>query len=155
MWMEFEPNNPETGQIHPRFNSWNAEALLRSYAERQEPRWLAAVLANARGNTELMRSDGSYNYDLGGRDTPTGSATAFAGMLWLGLRELGYDEFDDEIHAAARWLVDNRFPVDHADPNLRGLVIERRLKRGEVIQRDLGNFFAARFFEKYLEQFGE
>ena len=29
-WMDFEPNDPNTGKIHARFNTWNAEALIGS-----------------------------------------------------------------------------------------------------------------------------
>lgn len=159
MWMEFEPNDPVTGAIHPRFNSWNAEALLRSWKVERKDLWLEASLKTARASTAMIGKDGSFDYDRRGETTsgvsPTGSASAFAGLLWLELRRAGYTEFDAEIHRVARWLVANRYPADHPDPNLRGLVVERRIKRDAVIQRDLGNFFAARFFESYLEQFGK
>jgi hypothetical protein len=158
MWMEFEPNDPDSGQIHPRFNTWNAEALLRSWRQRRKPSYIEAALKTARENAAMMAADGSFDYDRRGGTTsgvsPTGSATAFAGLLWLELRRAGHVEFDRHIHTAARWLIANRYAGDHPDPNVRGLVVERRVKRGEVIQRDLGNFFAARFFESYLSMFG-
>lgn len=163
LWMEFEPNDPATGVVHPRFNTWNAEAMLRAYREYGDRRFLDAALRTARANARMMRKDGSFDYrqsitDEGGRDQPTGSATAFAGLLWLDLRQEGVREFDERIHAAARWLIANRYPADHPDPNLRGLVIERRVKRTEgvpnILQRDLGNLFAVRFFEAYLREFG-
>ncbi len=158
MWMEFEPNDPDTGRVHPRFNTWNAEALLRTWFERRDPRLLEAALRNARANVAFLDADGGFDYDRIGDRTqglaPTGSASAFAGLLWLELRRAGHTEFDEPIHRVARWLVANRYPAAHPDPNLRGMVVERRIKRGSIIQRDLGNLFAARFFEKYLEQFG-
>lgn len=158
MWMEFQPNNPETGRIHPRSNIWYAEALLETWFVRPDPALLSAALKTARGNVALMDRDGGFDYDRIGDKTeglsPTGSASAFAGLLWLELRRVGHAEFDAHIHKVARWLVANRYPVTHPDPNLRGLVVERRVKRGAIIQRDVGNLFAARFFEKYLEQFG-
>jgi hypothetical protein len=161
-WMEFEPNDPATGTVHPRFNSWNAEALLEAHALDPDPRFLDAALRTARANARLMRSDGSFDYvqTLGGASgsaSPTGSATAFAGLLWLRLRALGHREFEPQIHAAARWLIANRFPADHPDPNLRGLVTELRTKREDgrtiVLQRDLGTIFAARFLAAYLAAF--
>ncbi len=159
MWMEFEPNDPVSGVIHPRFNSWNAEALLRSWKAKPNDLWFQAALKTARASIAMIGRDGSFDYDRRGETTsgvsPTGSASAFAGLLWLELRRAGYAEFDAEIHRVAGWLVSNRYPADHPDPNLRGLVVERRIKRDAVIQRDLGNFFAARFFESYLEQFGQ
>ena len=106
----------------------------------------------------MIKADGSFDYvqsrdGKSGNTSPTGSASAFAAILWLDLRAAGYTEFDPQIHAAARWLVANRYTASHPDPNLRGLVIERRIKGGSVVQRDLGNLFAARFFAMYLKAF--
>lgn len=158
IWMEFEPNDPATGTVHPRFNTWNAEAMLRAYRETGDQSLLDAALATARANAGLMEADGRFDYEQNasgerGRNAPTGSATAFAGLLWLDLRELGHTEFGTHIHAAARWLITNRFSADHPDPNLRGLVKELRVKNGAVIQRDLGNPFAVRFLAAYLKAF--
>ena len=156
--MEFEPNNPDTGTVHPRFNSWNAEAMLRVYHEAKEQLYLDAALATARANARMMKADGSFDYEQNvsgnsGSLSPTGSASAFAGLLWLDLRALGHDEFDGQIHAAARWLIANRFPADHPDPNVRGTVFEFRNKSSNVLQRDLGSIFAARFLAAYLKAF--
>ncbi len=158
LWMEFEPNNAADGTVHPRFNSWNAEAMLRQYGRTKDKRFLNAALATGRANAAMMKADGSFDYSQNvsgnsGTTSPTGSATAFAGILWLGLRAEGYKEFDPQIHAAARWLIANRYPVNHPDPNLRGLVIERRIKGGSILQRDLGNLFAARFLAQYAQAF--
>lgn len=158
LWMAFEPNNPDTGAVHPRFNSWNAEAMLRTWQETKDKRYLDAALATARANARMMKADGAFDYiqnidGKGGTTSPTGSATAFAGILWLELREAGHHEFDAQIHAAARWLLANRYAADHPDPNLRGLVIERRIKGKSILQRDLGNLFAARFLAQYLKAF--
>lgn len=157
-WMEFEPNDPVSGTIHPRFNTWNAEAMLRAYQATGEQPLLDAALATARANAALMERDGRFDYEQNrdgrkGRNAPTGSATAFAALLWLDLHQLGHTEFEPQIHAAARWLIANRFSADHPDPNLRGLVKELRVKNGQVIQRDLGNPFAARFLAAYLKAF--
>jgi hypothetical protein len=157
-WMDFEPNDPVSGTVHPRFNTWNAEAMLRTYRGTGDQALLDAALATARANVALMERDGSFDYEQNrdgrkGRNAPTGSATAFAGLLWLDLHQLGHSEFEPQIHAAARWLIANRFPADHPDPNLRGLVKDLRVKNGQVIQRDLGNPFAARFLAAYLKAF--
>ena len=158
LWMEFEPNNPANGSVHPRFNTWNAEAMLRQWHRTGDRRLLDAALATARANARMMKPDGSFDYEqkidgTSGSVSATGSATAFAGTLWLGLRAEGITEFDPQIHAAARWLIANRYPASHPDPNLRGLVIEHRIKRGGIVQRDLGNLFAARFLAQYLAAF--
>ncbi|HWJ38264.1 MAG TPA: hypothetical protein VNR86_05840, partial [Sphingomicrobium sp.] len=34
-WMDFQPNDPQTGSVHARFNTWNAEALLTAYELRK------------------------------------------------------------------------------------------------------------------------
>jgi hypothetical protein len=158
LWMEFEPNNPANGTVHPRFNTWNAEAMLRQWQRTKDRRFLDSALATARANVKMMKADGAFDYvqnisGRGGSMSPTGSATAFAGILWLGLRAEGHKEFDAQIHTAARWLITNRFPANHPDPNLRGQVLERRIKGGGILQRDLGNLFAARFLSQYLEAF--
>ncbi len=158
LWMEFEPNNPNTGTVHPRFNSWNAEAMLRQYWQTKDRRYLDSALTTARANVKMMKPDGSFDYvqnvsGKSGTTSPTGSATAFAGIMWLGLLSEGHTEFEPQIHAAARWLIANRYLADHPDPNLRGQVIERRIKGGSIIQRDLGNLFAARFLAMYLKAF--
>jgi hypothetical protein len=164
LWMEFEPNDPERGIVHPRFNLWNAEAMLRQYRRTRDWRFLDGALRTARTHAGMMRADGSIDYEqrsdgTSGSAAPTGSATAFAGLLWLGLRAEGQTEFDQHIHKAARWLIANRFASDHPDPNLRGLVLELRSKsqdgRRVTLQRDLGTIFAVRFFEAYLRAFGE
>jgi uncharacterized protein YyaL (SSP411 family) len=157
-WMEFEPNDPDKGTIHPRFNTWNAEAMLRTFRKTGDKPLLNAALATARANVKLMETDGRFDYEQNtngksGRNAPTGSATAFAGLLWLELYDMGHKEFEPQIHAAARWLIANRFPANHPDPNLRGLVKELRIKNGQVIQRDLGNPFAARFLAAYHRVF--
>jgi hypothetical protein len=163
LWMEFEPNDPATGAVHPRFNTWNAEAMLRAWREYGDRRFLDAALRTARANARMMRPDGSFDYRQSltgesGRDEPTASATAFAGLLWLELRRESVREFDTRIHAAARWLITHRYPASHPDLNLRGLLVERRVRRAEgvpaILQRDLGNVFAVRFFEAYLREFG-
>jgi uncharacterized protein YyaL (SSP411 family) len=157
-WMEFEPNNPDTGTVHPRFNTWNAEAMLRAYRETNQQRYLNAALATARATVKMLTTNGSFDYEQNvsgrrGTASPTGSAAAFAGLLWLELRALGNNEFDPQIHAVARWLIANRYSENHSDPNLRGLVIEWRGKRGTLLQRDLGSPFAARFLAAYLKAF--
>ena len=157
-WMEFEPNDPGKGTVHPRFNTWNAEAMLRAYRATGDRVLLDAALATARANGALMEADGRFDYEQNasgarGRNAPTGSATAFAGLLWIDLHRMGHTQFAPQIHAAARWLIANRFPADHPDPNLRGLVKELRVKNGAVIQRDLGNPFAVRFLAAYLKAF--
>jgi uncharacterized protein YyaL (SSP411 family) len=158
LWMDFEPNNPEDGTVHPRFNSWNTEAMLRQWQRSKDKRYLDAALATARANARMMRPDGSFDYaqsqkGKAGTTSPTGSATAFAGILWLGLRAEGYKEFDAQIHVAARWLLANRYPANHPDPNLRGLIVERRIKGSKILQRDLSNLFAARFLAQYQAAF--
>lgn len=162
LWMEFEPNDAASGVVHPRFNLWNAEALLDAQADRPNAELVAVALRTARTYGRMMRADGGIDYDLRlngsiGTASPTGSATAFSGLLFLRLRELGHAEFEPLIHRAARWLAVNRYALDHPDPNLRGMVVEWRRKRGDtgesLIQRDLGTIFATRFFAAYVRAF--
>ena len=91
----------------------------------------------------------------------TGSAVAFAGILWI--RLVGYgvgDEFKDNIEKSYNWIVKNRFAVDHPDPNLRGAVINIRTRHRHgklwITQRDIGTSFGMRFLASYYNyKFGD
>lgn len=155
LWMDFEPNNPETGQVHPRFNIWNAEALLEAYALTGDARFLQAAartgvfmagVQDRRGAIYYdLRSDGTYE-----RASLTGSAVAFAGILWLRLKHYGAgDAFADNISRALDWILANQFAADHPDPNVRGAILETRVRytqgRARVFLRDIATAFGLRF----------
>lgn len=154
-WMDFEPNDPSTGRIHPRFNLWYAEALLEAHELERDPRFVEAALRTARATARLQRADGAILYDnfLDGRareGSLTGSAVAFAGLVWQRLRALrGDEEFAGNIERSLAWLLANRFPEDHPDPNLRGGFLETRLRsaggRTRIEYRDISTAFALRF----------
>lgn len=162
-WMEFEPNDPESGKIHPRFNVWNAEALLEGYLETGNEAWLEAAKNTARAMARLQLKDGGFYYrnyldKPPRRDSLTGSATAFSGILWLRLMQLGHGaEFLDNIHRSARWLVANQFPPGHADENLGGAFFETRDRAGpegpQVLFRDIATAFGLRFLSAYQRHF--
>jgi beta-glucuronidase len=158
-WMDFEPNDAARGKIHPRFNLWYAEALLRAYEQTRSRTYFDAALATLRATARLQREDGTLYYDsfTDGRierDSLTGSAVAFAGLLWLEARRLGAgDEFDAAIGRSLAWVLANRFPLTHPDPNLAGAVVETWTKhRGhgiELLVRDIASAFALRFLARY------
>ncbi len=164
-WMEFEPNEPREGRVHPRFNVWYAEALLEAYELDPDPRFLQAALRTARGMSRLQRRDGSIFYDnfIDGRareSSPTGSAVAFAGLLWLRLHRMGAStEFLPNIERSAEWLLANRFAETHADTNLRGGFFEVRLRTRAVPARleyrDISTAFALRFLAAYHDHLRE
>jgi hypothetical protein len=159
LWLDFEPNRKDGSQVHPRFNVWNAEALLQAYEISGDEKYLEGAAKTARWAQSVMRRDGTLYYRTaveGYRDRGevTGSAVAFNGILMLRLKHYGYDEFNDTIDTFADWLMANRFSVDHPDPNLAGAVINTRQKiRGgelRIINRDVGSTFAMRFLALYL-----
>lgn len=154
LWMDFEPNDPDRGTVHPRFNLWNAEALLEAYDLTRDRVFLDAAAKTARQTTKYQRADGTIHYELKADGTServsvTGSATAFAGILWLRLRDYGVDGFDENIDRSLRWLLANRYAEDHPDPNLRGAVLETRVRtvdgRIRIAHRDIASSFALRF----------
>lgn len=154
LWMEFEPNNPQTGDVHPRFNIWNAEALMEAFTLTSDRAFLEGAARTARFMASVQRPDGAIYYNLKSdgtfrRDSITGSATAFSGILWLRLRDAGVDGFDANIQRSLDWVLANRFPVDHPDPNLRGAVLETRVRvvDGEtrIAIRDIASAFSLRF----------
>jgi hypothetical protein len=95
------------------------------------------------------------NYTDGRRDAASicGSAVAFAGIIWLKFKQLGYPEFDRDIDRAARWVLQNQFPSDHPDPNLRGAFLETWVKneagRTRIYVRDIATAFGLRFLAAY------
>ncbi len=165
LWMDFEPNDPVKGKIHPRFNLWYAEALIEAYEETRQRKYLDAAAKTARTMAKLQRDDGAMYYDnvlLPSGDfstrerSLTGSAVAFAGLVWLRLRDHGYPEFAPHAERSLDWLLANRYPADHPDPNLRGGFLETWVKQddaGTRIQvRDIATAFALRFLAAYHDR---
>ncbi len=154
-WMDFEPNDPNTGKIHARFNTWNAEALLEAYELTKTRKYVNAALRTARALANIQQKNGVIfylSYTDGSVDdrSPCGSGTSFAGILWLRLFELGHDEFKDNIKNALDFTLKNQFAMDHADENLRGGYFELRQKskdngRIKLIYRDIATAFGLRF----------
>ena len=153
-WMDYHPNHPGDGKIHPRSNTWYAESLLRGYALTGDERYRDAALRTARALVGLQQKNGIIYYRnyADGRYTRAsmcGSALSFAGLLWLELYGQGYPEFAGPIAEARDWVLTNRFPTNHPDPNVRGAFLEtRRYERasGVVVNvRDIATAFGLRF----------
>lgn len=159
LWMEFTPNDRETGSFHPRFNLWYAESLMKGYEVTRRREFLDAAVQTLRWYTKYQRKDGTIFYDnfLNGRSvesSPSGSTVAFAGMLWLRLLELGVgEEFRGNIENSFSWVMQSRFSTNHPDPNLAGGVYNLRARAKKagmrVVQRDLGTSFGLRFLAAY------
>jgi rhamnogalacturonyl hydrolase YesR len=155
LWMQFMPNNAQKGSFHPRFNLWYAESLIEGYTLTRDRRYLDAAKKTLALYARFQKPNGTIFYTnyLNGRSNEnsiTGSATAFAGILWIRLQQLGVGhEFRDNIERSARWLVENRYASSHPDVNLAGATINSRTRlKGErlyITQRDLGTSFALRF----------
>jgi hypothetical protein len=159
LWMEFEPNDARTGAVHPRFNLWNAEALLEAFHLSGDRGFLDGARRTVEFHTRIARSDGTMHYaqNVDGNvrtDSVTGSAVAFHGVLLLRLRDYGVAGLDPLIERAVDWILRNRFAATHPDPNLAGAVVDtrQRLVRGRLslVQRDVGTTFALRFLALYL-----
>ncbi len=154
LWMAFEPNDAATGKVHPRFNVWNAEALLEAYGVTGDRRFLDAALRTGLFMARVQDRHGAIYYDLteDARWTTasiTGSAVAFSAMLWMRLRAHGVgDALTPHIERALAWLMANRFADDHPDPNLRGAALETRLRHvdgaARLVVRDIATAFALR-----------
>ena len=154
-WMEFEPNDPKTGKIHGRFNTWNAEALLEAYDLTKNDKYLNAATKTAQALAGVQQKNGVVfysSYTDGNHDerSPCGSATSFAGIVWLRLYELGNTSFEGNIKKALNFTLSNQFPLNHADENLAGAYLEIRQKGGKkgklkIIFRDISTSFGMRF----------
>ncbi len=165
LWMDFMPNDKATGSVHPRFNLWYAESLIDGYELTGDTRYLEAAAKTARTFAKFQEGDGTIYYQnfLDGthdRSSICGSAVAFSGILWLRLRDLGVQGFDDAIELSLDWILKNRYATDHPDPNLAGAVLNTRLrhKKGKlwITQRDVGTTFGVRFLASYYDyNFGD
>jgi uncharacterized protein YyaL (SSP411 family) len=159
LWMDFTPNNKETGSFHPRFNLWYAESLLEGYDLTGKKAYLEAALKTARFYTKFQDKDGTIfyrNFIDGSRNENSvcGSTVAFAGIIWLRLLNYGVgEEFRDNIERSVNWLLKNQYAKDHSDPNLAGGFINTRLrhKKGKlwITNRDVGTSFGIRFLVDY------
>lgn len=153
-WMDFEPNDPKTGKIHARFNTWNAEALLEAYELTDDKKYLEGAVKTAQGLANIQDENGiiyytSFTDGSVDKKSPCGSGTSFAGILWLRLYQHGYTDFKENIVQALEFTLENQFPENHADANLAGGYLEMRLKvkKGnvEMIYRDIATAFGLRF----------
>ena len=163
-WMDFEPNDLENrgGKIHPRFNIWNAESLIEAYKLTEDEKFLNAALKTARAMQKLQRKNGRiyyFNYLDGNyrEGSVCGSAVSFSGILWLKIKQLtGTTEFDDSIELSLKWVLDNRFPTDHPDENVRGAFLETRSRveenKSRLFVRDIATAFGLRFLSMYYRQ---
>lgn len=161
LWMRYMPNHIGEGSFHPRFNLWYAESLLEGYELTKDRRYLEAAAKTARTYAKAQQSTGVIyyvNYIDGkpaDKGSICGSAVAFAGILWIRLAGYGYDEFIPAYERSASWLLNNRYAMDHPDPNVRGSILNSRYrtKKGAVwlTQRDVGTSFGLRFLSAYYQ----
>lgn len=156
-WMDFEPNDPKTGKIHARFNTWNAEALIEAYELTNDKKYLEGAYKTGKAMASIQDKNGiiyytSYTDGTVDKKSPCGSGTSFAGILWLRLYQFGYKEFKNNIIGALDFTLINQFPDNHADKNVAGGYFEMRLeaKNGKVdmIYRDIATSFGLRFLSE-------
>ncbi len=150
--MQFMPNFADVHSFHPRFSLWYAESLIEAFKLTGDRKYLEAAAKTARTFAKAQQKDGTIFYDnySNGRapdkGSVTGSATSLAGIVWIGLAKEGYKEFDQNIERSAEWVINNRYGQEHPDVNLRGAIIETRIrfKKGKVwlTNRDIGTSFA-------------
>ncbi|MBN8783773.1 MAG: hypothetical protein J0G98_11970 [Terrimonas ferruginea] len=159
VWMQFMPNFADVHSFHPRFSLWYAESLIEAFKLTGDRKYLESAAKTARTFAKAQQKDGTIFYDnyTNGRapdkGSVTGSATSLAGIVWIGLAKEGYKEFDQNIERSAEWVINNRYGQEHPDVNLRGAVIETRIRfrKGKVwlTNRDIGTSFALRFLVDY------
>ncbi len=161
IWMRYMPNHIEESSFHPRFNLWYAESLLEAYELTKDRKYLEAAAKTARTYAKAQKKDGTIFYENYTDGKPSdkgsvcGSAVAFAGIVWMRLAGYGYSEFIPSYEKSIHWILKNRYAADHPDPNVRGAVINTRMrsKNGQIwlTQRDVGTSFGLRFLAAYYE----
>ncbi len=161
LWMDFMPNDKESGAVHPRFNLWYAESLLDGFDLTGDRRFLEAARKTAEAYARFQQEDGTIyyrNYVNGkiNRNSICGSAVAFAGILWLRLEDSGIEDFRENAERSLDWILKNRFAADHPDPNLAGAVLNTRLRHRNdklwLVNRDIGSSFGVRFLAACYER---
>lgn len=160
VWMRFMPNDATIHSFHPRFSLWYAESLIEAYKLTKDKKYLESAAITARVFAKAQQKNGTIFYEnyTDGKESDkgsvTGSAVGLAGIVWMELSKYGYKEFDDNIERSAAWIIANRFAQDHPDPNLRGAIMETRIrsKKNKVwlTNRDIGTSFSLRFLVDYL-----
>jgi rhamnogalacturonyl hydrolase YesR len=158
-WMDFEPNDASNGKIHARFNTWNAEALLEAYEISEDKKYLEAATKTAQALAKIQQKNSiiyytTYSSGAFEKESPCGSAVSFAGILWLKLKALGNNSFNQNIEKALAFTLQNQFPINHPDKNLAGSFFEIRQKTSkngaiELQVRDLATAFGLRFLSDY------
>ena len=161
LWMQYSPNFAQYSFFHPRFNLWYAESLLEAYDITKEKKYLDAAVKTARQFSKIQQKDGTIFYEnftngmRSNNGSICGSATAFAGLLWMRLEGYGYPEFKVNYEKSAYWIMRNRYPNNYPNPNLRGAVFETQLrgKNGGIwlVHRDIGTSFGIRFLAGYYK----
>ncbi|MCI6619218.1 MAG: glycoside hydrolase family 127 protein [Prevotella sp.] len=161
IWMRYMPNHLEVSSFHPRFNLWYAESLIETYELTKEKKYLEAAARTLRTYAKVQKKDGTifYNNYTDGKPSDEGSicgsAVAFAGSLWIRMAQHGYTEFSDNYERSIRWILTNRYAANHPDKNLRGAVINTRMRVKKkaiwLTQRDIGTSFGMRLMADYYQ----
>lgn len=161
LWMQFMPNTATENSFHPRFNLWYAESLIHTWAATGDKKYLEAAAQTARAYAKAQQKDGTIyyvNYVDGhkpDRSSITGSAVALAGIVWIELVKAGYKEFLPNIEKSADWIMKNRYSTTHPDKNLRGAILETRMRNRNdkiwLVNRDIGTSFSIRFLSNYID----
>lgn len=154
----FEPNLP--GYIHPRFNLWNAEALLECHEEFGKARFLEGAKRTADFYLSRLDAYGRVcfpdpNGQVSPKDAESASAFAFTGLLLLEIskRERQTGRYLRETGAIAQWLTATQInPADGWPTELGGAYRDLK-KAGYSVNRDLGTIFGLRFLAAYQGMF--
>lgn len=160
LWMDFGPNHKDEGSFHPRMNLWYAESLIEGYELSGDKKYLEAAKKTLEFYVKFQSGSGAFYYKnyVDGTATDkssiTGSAVAFIGILGIRLVEHGVGEqFKENIENSYKWVIKNRYSINHPDPNLRGQLVNLRSrhKKGKhwITQRDVGTAFGMRFLAAY------
>lgn len=161
LWMQYMPNDKDESSFHPRFNLWYAESLLEAYELTRDRKYLEAAAKTARTYAKAQKKDGTIfyvNYTDGkpsDKGSICGSAVAFAGIIWIRLAGYGYDEFIPSYERSVQWILKNRYSATHPDPNLRGAVVNTRMRTKDghiwLTHRDIGTSFGLRLLAAYYQ----
>ncbi len=160
VWPDYTPNN-KLGSMHVRFNIWYAMSLIYASnllndhiyldAARKTGEWYVKI-QDLNGAIYYTRLDGKH-----GSYAVSGSASAFAGLLWLELyKKIPDPRYLEAINLSLDFLLYTQYSDDFEDPNLRGAYFEswgmiEHSGFSYYTFRDLATVFAVQFISAIIK----
>lgn len=150
-WMSYHPSNAFAGTLHPRCVYWWGLPMLDAWQESGDERYLECAQRSARWYAQALRRDGSLfretdrDFRTPGFGHCTSGAACAAIFFQRMIREADGREWEEPLARALSYCARMQLR-ETADPNLRGVILEKVLPPDGTDRlpyhiRDLGTIF--------------